>query len=105
MLSYDGAKHYLFSMALYLVGVSIVIKGLGFLLESNIIGFFGDIIPTDMSLPFNFDTLSFEGLLTVIKDKLHQLFEGLMPVALGLVEVVSVSTLKLTKTSSVFVKV
>ncbi|APC50384.1 hypothetical protein BME96_19060 (plasmid) [Virgibacillus halodenitrificans] len=98
VLSYDSAKRSLLVMALYLVITSLIIKGLGFVIELNLaqafssLGSITNIADFNLDLPkFDISTLSFESAKSFILDKLNELVQMLLPAALGVVNITSLS--------------
>lgn len=90
VLSYNSAKRSLLFMALYLVIASLVIKGLGYVIEFNFtqvfssIGSLTNFADFNFELPqFDFSTLSFEGIKTFITEKISDFIQILMPAFVG----------------------
>lgn len=85
ILSYDTAKRSLLMMSLYLIGASLVIKGLGYLLEFNFLSAFQSLLNgTDVSLQlpeFNLDSFSFDFILNTIQGKIQEILQTIIPAA------------------------
>lgn len=85
ILSYDTAKRSLLMMALYLIGASLVIKGLGYLLEFNFLSVFQSLlndVDVSLQLPeFNIDSFSFDLIADTIQGKIQEILQTIIPTA------------------------
>lgn len=95
VLSYDSAKRFLLMMVLYLVCASLIIKGIGHLLEYNFISAFQSMLggkSISFSLPeFNMDSLSFEWLANTFKEKVEEIITVIIPSTLGIANYAQIS--------------
>lgn len=89
-LSYSSARRSLIMMAVYLVCASLIIKGVGHLLEFNFLNAIQSMLQgngVNFTMPdFNFDNLSFDLIGNTLKEKVRGIFEVLIPsAALGVI--------------------
>lgn len=93
VLSYDTAKRSLIRTSVYLVSASLVIQGVGHLLEFNVISAFQGMLAGDMDhfslqLPeFNMDSISFDLVAAKIKEKIEEFISIVVPSGIGLINV------------------
>ncbi|MFP7474476.1 hypothetical protein SFC55_26165 [Niallia taxi] len=89
VLSYSSAKRSLIMTAVYLICASLIIKGIGHLLEHNFVAGLETILSGhqfNFEIPkFNMDNLSFDLLATFIKEKIDGIIEIIFGSALGVV--------------------
>ncbi|RBP59290.1 hypothetical protein DES36_11915 [Alkalibaculum bacchi] len=111
ILSYDRARRSLLMMSLYLVGVSLVIKGLGYFLELNFLSIFQSLLDgTKFSLKvpkFNMDSFSFSLLINAIEGKIQEILQTVIPTAsmlLGSIESTGSIVIKKPKIVNLFIK-
>lgn len=96
VLSYDKAKRTLIMMAVYLIIASLVIKGVGGILNYNLVGMTQSLLNgqginfslPDFELPtFNMDTFSFDMLRNTINQKVHEFVDLILPATLGMIDI------------------
>ncbi|WP_437834459.1 hypothetical protein ACQRXC_29420 (plasmid) [Niallia taxi] len=89
VLTYSSAKRSLIMTAVYLICASLIIKGIGHLLEYNLITGLETMLSGhqfNFEIPkFNMDNLSFDLLATFVKDKIDGIIEVIFGSALGVV--------------------
>ncbi|MEY8742810.1 hypothetical protein AB9M62_25435 [Bacillales bacterium AN1005] len=89
VLSYGSAKRSLIMMAVYIICASLIIRGIGHLLEYNFITGIESMLSGHsfkFELPkFNIENLSFDLLATTVKDKINGFVQVIMGSALGVV--------------------
>lgn len=89
VLSYDSAKRSLIMIAVYLICASLIIKGVGHLLEYNFIASIQSLLGNghfSIELPtFNADSLSFDLIANTIKEKFQAILDVVVGSALGII--------------------
>lgn len=100
VLSYDTAKRSLIMMAVYLVCISLLIKGVSHLLEYNVSNAFQSLLNGSdftISLPeFNWDSLSFEWIASLVREKVqnvvYELLHVILPTIIGTIDLMWLRT-------------
>lgn len=96
VLSYDKAKRTLVMMAIYLIIASFVIKGVGGILNYNLLGMTDSLLNgqglsfslPEINLPtFNMDTFSFDILRNIVNEKIHEFVDVIFPTAMGVIDI------------------
>jgi len=95
VLTYDSAKRSLIFLAIYLVLTSLVIKGIGHMIEFSFLASFSvdsfslDSLLGGFNLDFDFNSFSFEGAKTLISEKIDEMMDGILPTSLGVINVLA----------------
>lgn len=107
-LSYDQAKKSLIMMSIYLIVASLIIKGLGYIIEFNFVSVFQSLLDgssINIKLPkFNFDSLSFDLIINTLEQKIQEVLQSLLPTTAlaSLIKVPNSSVVTLDSSSNKF---